>query len=55
MAKSQMRSIAYGRYSMEMRSGKILTIDEGFTKLIGYTEEDVKIIRKIFKNWRNSQ
>ena len=42
MAKSQMRSIAYGRHSMEMRSGKILTIDEGFTKLIGYTEEDVK-------------
>ena len=42
MAKSQIRSIAYGRYSMEMRSGKILSIDEGFTKLIGYTEDDVK-------------
>lgn len=42
MSKSQMRSIEYGRYSMEMRSGKILSIDDGFANLIGYTEEDVK-------------
>ena len=41
MAESKMQAIEYGRYSMEMRSGKILNIDEGFTKLLGYTEDDV--------------
>ena len=25
-----------------MRSGKIIKIDDGFTKLLGYTEDDVK-------------
>ena len=38
----KMHSIPNGRYSMEMRSGKILNIDEGFTSLLGYTDEDVK-------------
>ena len=31
-----------GRYSMEMRSGKLLDVDEGFTQLLGYTDEDIK-------------
>lgn len=39
---SSMVSIPNGRYSVEMRSGKVIKIDEGFTNLLGYTEEDVK-------------
>jgi PAS domain-containing protein len=42
METSKFRSIEYGRYSMEMRSGKILKMDEGFNKIFGYTEEDIK-------------
>ena len=41
MAESKMQAIEYGRYAMEMRSGKILNIDDGLTKLLGYTEDDV--------------
>lgn len=41
MAESKMQAIEYGRYAMEMRSGKILNIDDGLTKLLGYTENDV--------------
>lgn len=40
--KKSMISIPYCQYSMEMRSGKIIEIDENFTKLLGYDEEDVK-------------
>ncbi len=39
---SSMVSIPNGRYSVEMRSGKVIKIDEGFTNLLGYTEDDVK-------------
>ncbi|MCI6165495.1 MAG: PAS domain-containing protein [Lachnospira sp.] len=42
MAKSTMISVPFTQFSMEMRSGKIIEIDEGFTSLLGYTEEDVK-------------
>ena len=28
--------------AMEMRSGKIIEIDDGFVKMLGYTEEDMK-------------
>ena len=38
----RMHSIPNGRYSMEMRSGKLLDVDEGFTQLLGYTDEDIK-------------
>ena len=34
----RMHSIPNGRYSMEMRSGKLLDVDEGFTQLLGYTQ-----------------
>lgn len=39
----RMHSIPNGRYSMEMRSGKLLDVDEGFTQLLGYTDEDIKM------------
>lgn len=42
MADIKMLSIPNGRYTMEMRSGKILKINDGFTSLLGYTEDDVK-------------
>lgn len=37
-----MLSIPYSQYLMEMRSGRILTIDDGFTEILGYTQEDVE-------------
>ena len=42
MAESNMTAIPYTQFSMEMRSGKIIEIDDGFTALLGYTEEDFK-------------
>ncbi len=42
MALSQLKSIEYGRYRMEMRSGKILKVDDGFKKLMGYSDEEVE-------------
>ncbi|MDD3239322.1 MAG: hypothetical protein PHW47_04390 [Lachnospira sp.] len=41
MADSNMHSIPYTQFSMEMRSGKVIKIDDGFTNLLGYTDEDV--------------
>ena len=42
MAAKKMHAIPYAQFSTEMRSGKIIKIDDGFTKLLGYTEDDVK-------------
>jgi PAS domain-containing protein len=42
MSEKKMLSVSYGQFSMEMRSGKILNIDDGFKKLLEYNEEDVK-------------
>lgn len=42
MADMNMMFIPNGRYTMEMRSGKLLKIDEGFTSLVGYTKEEVE-------------
>lgn len=42
MADNNMLSIPYSQYLMEMRSGRIFTIDEGFTEILGYTQEDVE-------------
>lgn len=41
MADKSMISIPYSQYLMEMRSGKIFNIDEGFTEVLGYTQEDI--------------
>ena len=35
-----MKAIPFTQFSMEMRSGKIIDIDDGFTELLGYTEDD---------------
>ena len=35
-----MKAIPFTQFSMEMRSGKIIDIDDGFTELPGYTEDD---------------
>ena len=43
MAENIMISIPYSQYLMEMRSGKIFTIDEDFTEILGYTQEDIDI------------
>lgn len=42
MSAKKMHAIPYAQFSTEMRSGKIIKIDDGFTKLLGYTEDDVK-------------
>lgn len=42
MADKSMISIPYSQYLMEMRSGKIFQIDEGFTDILGYDEADVE-------------
>lgn len=42
MAESCMISIPYSQYLMEMRSGRVFEIDEGFTDLLGYNQEDVE-------------
>lgn len=42
MADQAMTAIPYTQFSMEMRSGKIIEIDDGFIELLGYTEEDFK-------------
>ena len=42
MADNLMRKLPFTRFAMEMRSGKIIEIDEGFVKMLGYTEEDMK-------------
>ena len=34
-----MKAIPFTQFSMEMRSGKIIDIDDGFTELLGYTED----------------
>lgn len=41
MAEQKMHSVSFGQYSMEMRSGKIIKADEGFKKLLGYSDEDI--------------
>lgn len=41
MAEKSMISIPYSQYLMEMRSGKIFQIDDGFTEILGYTQEDI--------------
>lgn len=38
MADNLMRKLPFTRFAMEMRSGKIIEIDEGFVKMLGYTE-----------------
>ena len=35
-----MKAIPFTQFSMEMRSGKIIDIDDGFKELLGYTEDD---------------
>lgn len=42
MADNSMISIPYSQYLMEMRSGRIFQIDEGFSEILGYTVEDVE-------------
>ena len=37
-----MKKLPFTRFAMEMRSGKIIEIDDGFVKMLGYTEEDMK-------------
>ncbi|MFR2705915.1 MAG: hypothetical protein ACLTAT_06180 [Lachnospira eligens] len=34
-----MKAIPFTQFSMEMRSGKIIDIDDGFTELLGYTQK----------------
>jgi PAS domain S-box-containing protein len=41
MSDKMMHIIPYAQFFAEMRSGKIISIDEGFTKMLGYTQEDV--------------
>ena len=36
-----MKAIPFTQFSMEMRSGKIIDIDDGFTELLGYTEDEL--------------
>ena len=43
MADNLMRKLPFTRFAMEMRSGKIIEIDEGFVKMLGYTEEGVEL------------
>ena len=40
MAAEFMKKLPFTRFAMEMRSGKIIEIDDGFVKMLGYTEED---------------
>lgn len=42
MSDTLMKKLPFTRFSMEMRSGKIIDMDESFTDMFGYTEEDVK-------------
>ena len=42
MSEKKMHSIPYAQFSTEMRSGKIIKVDDGFTNMLGYTEDDVK-------------
>ena len=42
MAAEFMKKLPFTRFAMEMRSGKIIEIDDGFVKMLGYTEEDMK-------------
>ena len=42
MADISMHAIPYTQFSMEMRSGRVIKIDDGFTNLLGYTDEDVE-------------
>lgn len=41
MAESMMIPVSYVCFSILMRSGRILDIDERFTKVLGYTDEEV--------------
>ena len=38
MAAEFMKKLPFTRFAMEMRSGKIIEIDDGFVKMLGYTE-----------------
>lgn len=42
MSDKKMLSIPYGQFSMEMRSGRIINCDNGFTNLLGYSKEDIE-------------
>ena len=42
MVEYGMKPIPYGQFSAEMRSGKIISLDENFTSLLGYTSQDIK-------------
>lgn len=42
MSDKKMMSLPYGQFSMEMRSGKIISCDDGFTDLTGYEDNDIK-------------
>ena len=39
MADNLMRKLPFTRFAMEMRSGKIIEIDEGFVKMLGIITE----------------
>jgi len=41
--------VPYTQYAVELRSGKIISIDESFEELFGYTQEDVDA-GLVFKN-----
>ena len=41
MAAEFMKKLPFTLFAMEMRSGKIIEIDDGFVKMLGYTEEDM--------------
>ncbi len=45
-----MIAVPYVCFSILMRSGRILDIDERFTEVLGYTEEDIKDGKISFKN-----
>ena len=39
--KLNVNRVAHAQYYAELRSGKIINIDEGFTKLFGYDKNDM--------------
>ena len=47
MADNLMKKLPFTRFAMEMRSGKIINIDEGFVKMLGYTVENGLTFRDI--------
>ena len=41
MAERKMVPLPNTHYTVELRSGRVITIDEGFENLFGYTQADV--------------